>query len=114
MAFWYNNRRIDYHKFNNLKSEDMVERILTRLYGICFGREEYQDDGFKIVKGIVVRLINDESMDILWDIDINLDEKTIILKKNPSKTNNLNWFSFVSNNIEIRKSLKDKIDLLLK
>ncbi len=97
-----------------MEAVDLVERISTRLHSICFGYEEYLGSGFKIAKGIIVRLVNDESMDISWDILVDLDNRVIILKKNPKLTENLNWWSFFTYNIDMQNVLVLGLDKLLK
>lgn len=96
-----------------MEAMNLVERISTRLYGICFGEEEYLDSGFKIAKGIVIKLVNDESMDISWDILIDLENRVVVLKKNPKLIENLNWWSFFNYNIDMQNVLVLGLDRLL-
>lgn len=96
-----------------MEAVDLVGRISTRLYSICFGNEEYLGSGFKIAKGIIVRLVNDESMDIPWDILVDLENRAVILKKNPKLTENLNWWSFFNYNIDMQNILVLGLNRLL-
>ena len=98
----------------SLKIDNLVERIIHRLYGICFGDEEYLDCGFKIAKGITIRLIDDISMDKDWDVIYDIDYKTITLKKNSEKTNKMCWFSLVSSSIEIQKNIRNGIYCIMR
>lgn len=112
--YWYNGHKIEYLRYNNLKSKDLVERLKYRLYGICFKDEEYVERGFKLSnKGIVVKLEDDFNMEVAWDIVMDKESKVILMKKNPKLCRNLVWYSLFNGNREMRNRVLECIDSIL-
>ena len=114
--FYYNNRRIAYKRCNSLTNKDIFKRILDRIYSINFGNEEYLDSGFKLAKGITIKLIDRKERiedDVNFDVRVDRDNKIIEFIRNKKGIDDLCWYSLISGNIEVQEKIKKAIDDLL-
>lgn len=111
--YWYNGHKIEYLRYRCLRSTDLVERIKYRLYGICFGDEEYVERGFKLSKGIVIKLEDDFGMEVAWDIVMDKERRVILMKKNPRLCDNLVWYSLFDGDRKMRNRVLECIESIL-
>lgn len=111
--YWYNGHKIEYLRYRCLRSTDLVERIKYRLYGICFGDEEYVERGFKLSKGIVIKLEDDFGMEVAWDIVMDKERRVILMKKNPRLCDNLVWYSLFDGDRKMRDRVLECIESIL-
>ena len=95
--------------------DDMIKKLLTRLYRIYIGDEEYIEGNWICLSGGVRVLLEDDyGLDRSYSIEYREDAyRWVILKKNPDLCKNLTWYSLVSGNIEIYRLLRDIFEGIL-
>lgn len=80
------------------KVEKFLEKIMIRLYGISFGYEEYIESGFKLSGGMIVELVDDYSIDKVFEVGV-IDSGHLVFRKNPDLCDNLCWYSLISREV---------------
>ena len=106
--FYYRDRKMVFSN-KGTTAKDLLERMMNRLHGICFGNEEYIDeDGICLTKGIRVYLIDDNSID--KELDVENDGKVIVIKRNLELSGGKCWWSVVDNNEQIKREIEGILD----